>query len=82
MNTHDHIDRLCGRRMLEGKKEHGLLNLAIDQRYWPDEMKEELLDAINYCRFARATFQLTERSADEIVVSLKNVLKMLEVNRK
>ena len=76
----DYIDRLCGRKMLEGKKKHGLLNLETDPRHWPDEMKEELIDAINYCRFAKAKFQLDERLADEIVVSLKNILKLLAVN--
>lgn len=80
MNTHDLIDRLCGRRMLEGKKNHGLLNLDADPRYWPDEMTEKLLDAINYCRFARARGQLPERMADEIVVCLKNILRTLSVN--
>lgn len=74
----DEIDRLCGRRMIEGKREHGLLNLETDPRYWPDELREEILDAINYCRFAKAKCQLDERSADEIVVTLKNVLKMID----
>ena len=82
MNIHDHIDRLCGRRMLEGKKTYGLLNLEKDTRYWPDEMKEELIDAINYCRFARAKGQLDERSADEIVITLKNILKILDLSPK
>ena len=76
----DKIDLLCGRKMLEGKKKHGLLNLEIDPRHWPDEMKEELIDAINYCRFAKAKSQLSHRLADEIILTLKNILKLLAVN--
>ena len=48
----DEIDRLCARRAQEALSKYGILRLLDDPRDFVDELREELLDAINYTRWA------------------------------
>jgi len=74
----DEIDRLCARRAQGGLKEHGLLDLANDPRNFIQELKEELLDSINYTRWAQARGELPEDIAYYIVCVLKDLIKLIE----
>jgi len=70
----DEIDRLCARRAQEGLKEHGILDLPNDPRDFRKELRDELLDGINYARWADIKGQIPEDIANGIVWMLKGII--------
>jgi len=52
--------------------------LANDPRNFIQELKEELLDSINYTRWAQARGELPEDIAYYIVCVLKDLIKLIE----
>ncbi len=52
MSWTDRIDGLKKKRMLLGECEHGILNLETDPRDFIKEGIEELVDFLNYVKFA------------------------------
>ena len=39
----------CDRKMKEGEKKYGELDIKTDDRDWFDEMMDEIVDQANYC---------------------------------
>ena len=53
MNTfNEHIDKLKAKRMFQGERKHGPLNLETDPRDFIQEGIEELIDFLNYLEMA------------------------------
>lgn len=51
-SVNDWIDDLKMKRMLQGERKHGPLNLETDQRDFIQEGIEELIDFLNYLEWA------------------------------
>lgn len=49
----DWIDQARKQREIEGEVKYGKISPKTDQRCFVQEMTEELLDALNYCQWAR-----------------------------
>ena len=71
----DEIDRLCARRCQDALEKYGILDLLNDPRDFVRELRDELLDAINYTRWAEVKGQIPEDTANGIVWVLKSILK-------
>jgi hypothetical protein len=52
VNFNDRIDDLKTKRMLQGERKHGPLNLETDPRDFIQEGIEELIDFLNYAEIA------------------------------
>ena len=70
----DEIDRLCARRAQDALKKYGILNLLDDPRDFRAELKDELLDGINYARWANVKGQIPNDIANGIVWILKSII--------
>ena len=73
MSNFDLIDRLCARRVQDAITQYGILDLRNDKRSWIRELQAELLDAINYARWAIAKGELSEDVGQGIIWVLKNI---------
>jgi hypothetical protein len=51
-SLNDRIDDLKMKRMLQGERKHGALNLETDPRDFIVEALEELVDCLNYLEWA------------------------------
>jgi hypothetical protein len=70
----DEIDRLCARRVQNGLKKYGILDLLNDPRDFRKELADELLDGINYARWANVKGQIPKDEANGIVWILKSLI--------
>ena len=52
VSLNERIDDLKMKRMLQGERKHGALNLETDPRDFIQEALEEMIDALNYLEFA------------------------------
>ena len=84
----DEIDRVCARRMQDGTRKYGCLNLRNDPRNFPQEAIEELQDAINYIRWAWARGQIRQKlgerpwnKAEYLTNRIKHIIRMLETEK-
>ena len=75
MTHFDEIDRLCARRAQDALNKYGILRLLDDPRDFVDELREELLDAINYTRWAEVKGRIPRDTANGIVWILKNIIQ-------
>lgn len=73
----DRIDKLCARRAQNGIKEYGCLDLATDPRDFSREAQEELLDAINYVKWAMARGDMSIVEGAVILHFIKGIYRLL-----
>ena len=76
MGQFDRIDLLCARRTQDAIGKYGCLDLK-DHRNFIGECKEEVLDAINYIRFAMARADIGQTEGKAMVFILKGVYGLL-----
>ena len=73
----DRIDLLCARRAQDGLKSYGCLDLKNDRRDFLVETQEEILDGINYTKWAMARGEISIVEGATIVHFLKGIYRML-----
>jgi hypothetical protein len=73
----DRIDRLCARRAQDGRRVYGCMDLDKDPRDFSVEAQEEVLDAINYIRWAMARGDRSLVDGAIIVHFLKGIYRMM-----
>jgi len=73
----DRFDLLAARRLMNGLKTYGCLDLETDPRDFVTEAEEELLDCVNYLRFAQGRGELPPFAAQWIVRNIKHLLVTL-----
>ena len=74
----DSIDQWATQRVLEGCRRYGVIDLAKDKRCFLKESTEELLDALNYLRWAYEKGTLPQKDWMSIDAMLRWTITLIE----
>jgi hypothetical protein len=74
----DWVDTVRKQRELDHIPKYGLIRPKTDRRCFRREMLEELLDALNYCQWAKVKGEINRRQFQEIFRTTRKVIRTIE----
>jgi hypothetical protein len=75
----DWIDDARKQREIEANLKYGPIHPKTDKRCFRRETIEELLDALNYCEWARVKGEIDRKQFHEIDQTTKKVIRTIEL---